>query len=406
MIKMSNGFRVRSPEATLAFAKAFAAELGITRVTDITRLDSVGVPVCASIRPNAATGSLCVNAGKGMSVLEARVGAYMEAIEFACAEFGRSAAVRYMAATARDVLDGRDNPGAILDFCPIMEREIELDEAMGCVCAEDLSQGGETLIPAELVFLPCPVDVSLQPCFGSNSNGLASGNSPVEATVHALIECFERDIRSFQHIRDTSSLVDPRTYPEAVKRIETQANAAGLSLAVRYADNQFGLPYFMAIVANLTDCDPIYVNVGYGCHLSSDIAMSRAVTECFQSRLSFIHGGRDDLQNRYEFFGDWTAEAKRDYAARLIKETFSADDVVSFADVPDLAPTVASVDDALVKLIDIAKCVDGARVLRVRYTTDEQPLQIVRVIVSKFEFFTEATARVGYRLRDYVQTLA
>jgi ribosomal protein S12 methylthiotransferase accessory factor len=406
MIKMSNGFRVRSPEATLALAKVLAAELGITRVTDITRLDSVGIPVCASIRPNAVIGSLCVNAGKGTSVLEARVGAYMEAIEFAYAEFGRSSVIRYIAATPRDVLDGRTRSDAILDFGPVMQLEVELDEPMGCVYAEDLSNGGEVLIPAELVFLPCPSEVSLQRCFGSNSNGLASGNSVTEATVHALIECFERDIRSFEHVNDTSSLVRPSTYPELIKRIEAQADAAGLSLAVRYAKSAHGLPYFSAIVANLVDRDPIYVNAGYGCHLSSDIAMSRAVTECFQSRLSFIHGGRDDLQDRYTFFNDWTAQATRDYASRLIDETFCTDSAIDFADIPDLALSIASVDEALESLIARAKRVDGARVLRVRYTSDDQPLQIVRVIVSKFEFFTEATARIGHRLRDYVQTLA
>ena len=61
-----------------------------TRVTDITRLDWAGVPVYASIRPEAYPGSLCVNAGKGVTPLEAQVGAYMEAIEYAFAEYGRS----------------------------------------------------------------------------------------------------------------------------------------------------------------------------------------------------------------------------------------------------------------------------------------------------------------------------
>ena len=40
--------------------------------------------------PTAAPGSLCVNAGKGLRSIEAEVGAYMEAIEFALAEPGAS----------------------------------------------------------------------------------------------------------------------------------------------------------------------------------------------------------------------------------------------------------------------------------------------------------------------------
>ena len=70
---------------TVNHARSLARGLGISRVTDITRLDCVGVPVFASIRPDAQPGSLCVNAGKGITVGEARAGAYMEAIEYAFA---------------------------------------------------------------------------------------------------------------------------------------------------------------------------------------------------------------------------------------------------------------------------------------------------------------------------------
>jgi ribosomal protein S12 methylthiotransferase accessory factor len=118
--------RTSPPEATLARARKRAIALGITRVTDITRLDRVGIPVYASIRPGAAVGSLCVNAGKGFRPIEAQVGAYMEAIEFALAEPGAThiAPVR---ATARDVLDGRSRPEAVLDLCPKLGVRVRLD---------------------------------------------------------------------------------------------------------------------------------------------------------------------------------------------------------------------------------------------------------------------------------------
>jgi ribosomal protein S12 methylthiotransferase accessory factor len=35
---------------------------------------------------------------------------------------------------------------------------------------------------------------------------------------------------------------------------------------------------------------------GFGCHLSPQIALSRAITEAAQSRLGYISGARDDLQ--------------------------------------------------------------------------------------------------------------
>src|SRR5580693_3332474 len=131
-VHLSSSLRTTPAHVTLARAKARARSLGITRVTDITRLDRVGVPVYASIRPAAAPGSLCVNAGKGLLPIEAEVGAYMEAIEFALAEPG-AAKVPIVRKTARDVLDGRKRPGAILDLCPKLGSRVRLDAAMDCV---------------------------------------------------------------------------------------------------------------------------------------------------------------------------------------------------------------------------------------------------------------------------------
>src|SRR5262249_22585260 len=106
-VELSSSLRTTPLAVTLARARARARALGITRVTDVTRLDRVGVPVYASIRPTAAPGSLCVNAGKGLHAQEAEVGAYMEAIEFALAEPGASGVggvggVKVIRATARD----------------------------------------------------------------------------------------------------------------------------------------------------------------------------------------------------------------------------------------------------------------------------------------------------------------
>src|SRR4026208_582474 len=89
-IRYSSSVREVKIATTLKRAKQFSRNLGITRVTNVTRLDRVGIPVFCSIRPDAQRGSLCVNAGKGLTEEEACVGAYMEAIEFALAGFGAS----------------------------------------------------------------------------------------------------------------------------------------------------------------------------------------------------------------------------------------------------------------------------------------------------------------------------
>ena len=399
---LNSSLRVEPPEVTLRRARAIAPRLGITRVTDITRLDWAGVPVFASIRPEASPGSLCVNAGKGITPLEAQVGAYMEAIEYAYAEYGRSR-LRVVRATARAVLDGHTRPDAVLDFCPGLGVEVPLDEEMACVEAEDLRTGEHMLVPAELVFLPSPAHFGAR-YFGSNSNGLASGNTVQEATVHALAEVIERDISSFQSLDDRSVLVEPGSLPPPVSDIAREVALKGIKLYVRHLRNEFRMPFFCAAVAEPEGSDPVYVSAGFGCHPSRRIALSRAVCEAFQSRLSFIHGGRDDLTARYSRFEGWAAERRALYAARLISKFKGGKARVRFEETDDHTEALTGIEAAQEVLLAALERNGFLRVLRVIYTPGRLPIQVVRVLVPGLECFTETTARVGRRLRDYVSS--
>ena len=76
--------RCLTPEATLSRIRPHFASLGITRLGEITGLDSLGIPVAFATRPNSF--SLSVNLGKGRDQASARASAAMEAAEIAIAE--------------------------------------------------------------------------------------------------------------------------------------------------------------------------------------------------------------------------------------------------------------------------------------------------------------------------------
>jgi len=398
---MSSSFRAEPLRVTLAHAKVLARQLGISRVTDITRLDWVGVPVFASIRPDAQPGSLCVNAGKGIRVNEARAGAYMEAIEYAFAEYNR-ASLAVFQVPARDVFLGPTDPQSILAFCPTMNAEIDLDRPIACVTATDIRTRKKFRVPAELVFLPFPRELGVRH-FGSNSNGLASGNSVLEATVHGLAEVIERDISSFQAMRDDSVLVSNHSLPATIKTIESTLSSRGMKLYVRHVPNEFKVPFFVAAVAEAESQDPIYISVGYGCHPWKEIAIARAVCEAMQSRLSFIHGARDDLTDRYNRFKRRTEKTRTHYAARLLRRLSQNGSTVNFETLSDLSGVATDLQSSLNVLITILRRNGFKHVLRIVYTPRELPLQVVRILVPGLECFTEATARIGLRLRDYVR---
>jgi ribosomal protein S12 methylthiotransferase accessory factor len=400
--RFTSSLRTERLEVTLNRARALAPELGISRVTDITRLDCVGVPVFASIRPDAPPGSLCVNAGKGITSDEACVGAYMEAIEYAFAEYNRARlAISFPA--AKEVYDGHTRAEAILDFCPVMNTEIDLDAPLACVEASDVCSKEKFLVPAELVFLPCSADLVPNRYFGSNSNGLCSGNTVLEATVHGLAEVIERDICSFQAIRDDSLMVQTSSLPSHLRSIQSALSTVGMNLYLRHLPNMFGIPYFMAAVCE-SDCqDPIYISVGYGCHPCKDIAATRAVCEALQSRLSFIHGGRDDLIHRYERFRRWSSKARMRYAVNLLLKISRNGQSIRFTELPDHSGVATDLASALDVLVDALVRNGLGHVLRVIYTPPDWPLQVVRILVPGLECFTETTKRVGVRLRNYVR---
>lgn len=403
-IHLGSSLRSKPIEVTLANARRRGAELGVTRATDVTRLDRVGIPVYASIRPTAMAGSLCVNAGKGLRSPEAEAGAWMEAIEFALAEPGASP-VPIVRATARDVLDGRKRPEAILDLCPKLGVRVHLDAQMDCVEARDVATDAKALIPAELVFLPYAPRPRFRSIFGTSSNGLASGNTVREATVHALCELVERDVRSFEALHDTSRPVDLDTVDGPARALVDRVRDAGLELFVRTARNAFGLPYFFAIINDPDACAPHLLNGGYGCHPLRSISFVRAVSEAAQSRLAYIHGGRDDLVEVHDRYARWSRARKRAFV-RGVTARAARGEPVGMKELDDHTGEVDTVERAERFLLDRLAACGMPLAYRVAFCAPEDEVQVVRVVVPRMEMFHQTLPRFGTRLRDHARAHA
>lgn len=395
-ITYNSSLRAAPASVTLKHARRLGARLGITRVTDITRLDRVGIPVFVSIRPNARPGSLCVNAGKGVTQEEAQVGAWMEAIEYALAEPGVSS-VECVEASARQILDGHTRAEAILDFGPRMGMQIPLEAPMQCVAAEEILSGSTCLVPAELVFLPFP---SIGPhWFGSSSCGLASGNTLLEATVHALSEALEHDITSFHYLNDTSIPLCPESFSPPASDLVNAIRATGLKLSVCYLPNVFGLPCFKATIHDPDTESLRLFNGGYGCHPCRSIALTRALCEAAQSRLSFIHGGRDDLPAWETLTDDNACKGRHRNSIRHTQTP------MNLAEVPDFEPKVRTLEACFAVLVRCLNIAGLNRVCRVVFTDRGDELQIIRILVPGLEEFDGFSDRVGRRLSHYAASL-
>jgi len=304
--------RLVAPEETLARIAPHLARMGITRVTDVTRLDTLGIPTCCAIRPAAL--SIQVSNGKGVTPAAARVSATMEAIELHHAEHPWPGRVRRT--SLRALLDEGAHvirPEALPDFSPGGFGERFLSD---WVAGEDLVTGATVWAPAGAVYFFTDRSFHL-----TTSNGLASGNHIVEATLHALYEVIERDamarlsdngivrVRERTRIVDTDTIADPilRRFLDAARAVDTRVVLMWLPAAV-------GLHTFWAVLLNRRALASIStVNVGWGTHADMHIAASRAITEAAQSRLTFIHGAREDLLSKAVAHGTSTAAASRTF---------------------------------------------------------------------------------------------
>lgn len=398
-IQHGSSLREFPVEVTLQNARRFGSARGITRVTDITRLDRIGIPVFAAIRPGAHPQSLCVHAGKGLTAEDACVGAWMEAIEYAVAEPGGSP-LEILFATPAEIA-AYDPSGSILDFCPLLDASIPYAEPLPAVTAIDLATGRPALVPAERVFLPMPEKRDLPSFFGAGSTGLASGNTIAEAALHGLAEVIERDINSFHLIKDESLLVRSDSYPPQITAAVERIERAGLKISLRFQPNLFDIPCFAAALVDPDVGSPVFVNGGFGCHPIPEVALTRALCEAVQSRLTVIHGGRDDVAEVYRRFDAMTPQERAIEFETRVRRAENADGAMRFEEAPRPRYGTTDIDACLAGLLETLRAAGFWHVLRVVYTHPKDPVQVVRLVVPRMEDFGGGALRVGIRLRNH-----
>ena len=282
--------RVVAPEVTWARIRPELANYGITRVADVTGLDQLGVPVFQAVRPAART--LSVSQGKGVEPMAARVSAAMEAIELWHAE---QIPVCGDLATPREC--SLPYPFDRLDLASHTAAHADLP--MRWLPATGLLSGARTAVPLELVRLDHTyAPVWVPPLFRATSNGLASGNTVAEATVHALAELCERDMLATLRLRD------PRTWLRLNMNTVPDPDVAAIGECLGRDGSMVEVVVVHDIArASGPGCFEARIRspllpvtfTGSGCHLDPTVALLRALTEAAQSRLAAIAGARDDL---------------------------------------------------------------------------------------------------------------
>jgi putative methanogenesis marker protein 1 len=372
-------------DETLTRIEPLIPAAGITRVADITSLDRIGIPVFSCIRPTAMDGAITVYNGKGATVEESRISAIMEGIERYSSELHdrrvHLGTLKEMIARG-EVIDPRDL---------ILPNSTDPDRLMSWTEGFDIVNNREVLLPAHAVFHPLPPNY--RGPFRTNTNGLASGNTFEEAVFHALSEVIERDAWSLvEACRDTGPCVTGVTDP-AILEMQEKFKKAQVEVLVRDITSDIGIPTMAAVSDDVLLKDPALLTIGIGTHTSARIAVMRALTEVAQSRLTQIHGAREDTT-----LAELRKRMGYDRAKRIngywYRDNGSVDySSIGSSDTDDFKKDIENIIGALKK-----QGMD--QVIIVDLTREEIGVPVVRVVVPGLEVFAMDQERRGERVKN------
>jgi ribosomal protein S12 methylthiotransferase accessory factor len=322
--------RAVPPEVTFERIQKYLGGYGITRLADVTGLDCLGIPVFTSMRPRGRITQS--SQGKGARRIDAKVSALMEAIETTHAENPTVELVHASMASLGRAGRAPVDPTTLCRF--IAADSWAPSQKTLWVEAEELLARRPCLVPASSVYFVRPR------LFHTSTNGLASGNDESEATLHALLEIYERDALSILVDNDDISfeacdVIDLSTIDEPILSDHVERLCrADVTLKLLRVSLDSTIHTFVALLLDSSPLAPsTHVSGGYGSHISPTIAASRAITEAAQCRIGNIQSAREfltmdmfrhfhdqffELAMRFEADTSWSS--LRDFSSATIAE--------------------------------------------------------------------------------------
>jgi ribosomal protein S12 methylthiotransferase accessory factor len=291
-------FRSCSAGETFQRVSPILSRLGITRVAKQTSLDRVGVPVWCAYTPNAK--AIVIAQGKGIDDDAARTSAVMEAVERAVAA---SPACQTVSNTPSSLRSSGEVVNTLDSLLAVKAMPIRDDETILWASATNLLTGQKVWLPVEAIQLDRTL---IAPRFWQSSDGLASGNSLIEATLHGLLERVERDAMTLWQVTTSAKRYQPRIDTSQIVNPDLQGllgriSAADMEIAVFDITSDLAVPCVVALLKPRHQPQAgdgfrhVDITLGAGCSISPEIAVMRAITEAVQSRMTFIAGARDDV---------------------------------------------------------------------------------------------------------------
>lgn len=370
---------IKNCEETLAWLIDRADLMGISRLANITGLDVIGVPVVVAVRP--ASRSLSVAQGKGKTVCEAKISALMEAAETFHAERIQQSllfASQYDIQHSSTAVDLAQLPTAE-GFFPIPTQQILWIRGWEIISERYI------WVPYDLVSTAYTVEMAENYSgLYATTTGLAAGASIAEAIDHGLREVIERDATLLHLLSSHSSKIRRRVRltsiaEPAIIQILKRFSDNGIFVAIWDATSDIEVPcFFCVITGESTHYDDYnFFAGGAGCDPNKENALTAALLEAAQSRLTTISGAREDLdRDDYDFGLD------SDFLAQYnVLRSIEGDH--SFAVIPSQAGH--SLEARLHLMAERLSARGLNQIIVVNLTKDDIRIPVVKIIVPGME---------------------
>lgn len=394
--------RAIEPSKTIAECKNKLKVAGITRVTDITHLDRIGIPVFSAIRPTAQDGGVSIYAGKGAKKDQAKASAMMEGFERYSAEKQSIDDENSKLATLSE-MDGEKfiHPDDLIISNEVKSLDFEKERKIEWTLTKDIITENDYYIPSNAIFHPyIPKDAkNTSAIFKGNTNGLASGNVLEEAVLHGMLEVIERDAWSiFELTKKNKKCINIDNIENPlINELLEKFKKESINIKLMDLTADIDIPTIAATADDTILKDPALLTLGIGTHLNPEIAVLRALTEVAQSRATQIHGTREDTSRAVLM-----RKAGYERMKKINKHYFEEENnvIIDLSDIEDKST------DSLKKDIEITtnelKRNNIDKILFKNLTRKEIGINVVRVIIPGTENFSIDPDRVGKIGRAHV----
>ena len=362
-------------------SQPFLDRLGITRVGDLTDLDTIGIPVWFSCRPNSR--GLSVSQGKGLTPEQARISAVMESAESAVAE--RTTPLISHRCSVDDAVDRGMNIVPLNNLQRCNPTVLRRDRVRAWVRGFCLLSGETVHAPYELVGMDMRSDSEWDhAAFSMSSIGLGAGRSEQQAILHALYELLENDATAFLQLFGIKAACRrpvscANTGNDGLRSAIERVEKSGAELRFFDFTGAIRVPTigcFLRSVMPESQESQVQLTAGFACRSDPGEAALAALLEAVQSRLTKIAGSREDLGE----------EAFRAGFEPLPPESQPEADIAAMSLEFPTAGGKATPEDMLESTVSAS----GAKELYVFPLTDENAgFHVVRVLVPKMESVVE-----------------